>query len=461
MQLPKLNVLLRATVALCVALVTVPPVLGQPSGDPLVREAQTLLAEQDYSPGPVDGILGPRTLSAILRFQIDHGLPPTRKLDDATLETLRTAEANRQGGPDSEKPVAGPVAASPPAVSNESPSTQAESETIGTDDARDAGLFESSEAEVIQDQTAASSEKNSNQALATMPLPEPEMPAAQSLAQGEPLAAADAGEEQTQGTSPESSFDPLAWFESLSDYLPSEFNLSDFNIENALFIGLLVFAVVAVIAAIYTSLRGREPKEQDQRAEAEEETVLARSSEEELEATMIAPVEPTVTAPPQVTEPRPTETTGTSPTELMISDTEAASPEEVTRAVRAELFAEAEPEPRTQKAEPDAWLRDEQPQEDPLADLNIHLAFERFDQAEALVKDAIERYPQRHEYLLRLLEVYTAAKNPLAFEFYAKALRDAVGDKSPLMRSALRWWDTISPERPLFEAPLTEETRRV
>jgi hypothetical protein len=59
------------------------------------------------------------------------------------------------------------------------------------------------------------------------------------------------------------------------------------------------------------------------------------------------------------------------------------------------------------------------------------------------------------------LEVYTAAKNPLAFEFYAKALRDAVGDKSPLMRAALRWWDTISPERPLFEAPLTEETRRL
>jgi pilus assembly protein FimV len=171
-----------------------------------------------------------------------------------------------------------------------------------------------------------------------------------------------------------------------------------------------------------------------------------------------------VATPPETPLTPRTEATATSPTEFARPYAHGATspaPEDVTQAVRTELYAELEPEPKSQKDELNKPVRNDQPQEDPLADLNIHLAFERFDQAEALVKDAIERYPQRHEYLLRLLEVYTAARNPLAFEFYARALRDAVGHKSPLLATALRWWDTLSPERPLFEAPLEEKTRRL
>ncbi|MFZ0254574.1 MAG: peptidoglycan-binding domain-containing protein [Gammaproteobacteria bacterium] len=455
MQLSKLNVLLRATVALCAILLIALPVLGQPSGDPRIREAQTLLAEQKYSPGPVDGILGPRTLSAILRFQIDRGLPPTRELDNVTLETLRADAINRQGEPSSNEPAAGSVPTTSPGARMESRDTPAEPGVGGIDTVEDADSTGLGETEAIPGGGDTALE-NGTQTLATTPLPETEMPAAQHLSQGDNPAAAGAGE-QAEETLPDTAAPPSEpWFKSVLSFLPSEF-----NVENALFIGLLVFAAVAVVAAIYTSIRGRERKDTEQHSEADEETVFSSAAEEDPEATVIGPIEPRVTTPPQATVTPSAEANRASPTELVSSDTEATSPEEVTRAVRAELFPESEPRPKSQTAEPNEPVRDEQPQEDPLADLNVYLAFERFDQAEGLVKDAIERYPQRHEYLLRLLEVYTAAKNPLAFEFYARALRDAVGDKSPLMTAAFRWWDTISPERRLFEAPLEEETRRL
>lgn len=41
-----------------------------------IRWLQQSLAAQKYDPGPVDGLIGPRTRSAIAAFERDHGLPP-------------------------------------------------------------------------------------------------------------------------------------------------------------------------------------------------------------------------------------------------------------------------------------------------------------------------------------------------------------------------------------------------
>ena len=51
-------------------------------------EVQRALAQQGYYYGPVDGILGPGTRSAIQRYQIDHGLAVTATIDEQTLATL-------------------------------------------------------------------------------------------------------------------------------------------------------------------------------------------------------------------------------------------------------------------------------------------------------------------------------------------------------------------------------------
>jgi len=51
-------------------------------------EVQRALAQQGYYYGPIDGILGPGTRSAIQRYQIDHGLAVTAAIDEQTLYTL-------------------------------------------------------------------------------------------------------------------------------------------------------------------------------------------------------------------------------------------------------------------------------------------------------------------------------------------------------------------------------------
>lgn len=38
-----------------------------------VQEIQTLLMQRGYSPGPIDGVFGPATKTAVMRFQSDRG----------------------------------------------------------------------------------------------------------------------------------------------------------------------------------------------------------------------------------------------------------------------------------------------------------------------------------------------------------------------------------------------------
>jgi hypothetical protein len=53
-----------------------------------VRAAQLYLTIRGISPGGIDGVLGPRTSSAIIAFQATAGLPQTGSLDAQTLSAL-------------------------------------------------------------------------------------------------------------------------------------------------------------------------------------------------------------------------------------------------------------------------------------------------------------------------------------------------------------------------------------
>jgi len=99
----------------------------------------------------------------------------------------------------------------------------------------------------------------------------------------------------------------------------------------------------------------------------------------------------------------------------------------------------------------DQTLVDVEPESDPLEEVNVYLAYERFDQAEELVRDAIERYPNEHQYKLRLLEVFYSANDKVKYEIAARDLVDAVGEQHPLWESALAMWQEMSPNRALFE----------
>ncbi|HET9533575.1 MAG TPA: peptidoglycan-binding protein [Blastocatellia bacterium] len=60
----------------------------------LIMDAQNALNEKGYDAGPVDGLMGPQTRSAIGRFQRDNNLPVTRRLDPETAERLGVSRGN-------------------------------------------------------------------------------------------------------------------------------------------------------------------------------------------------------------------------------------------------------------------------------------------------------------------------------------------------------------------------------
>ncbi|WP_058554141.1 peptidoglycan-binding domain-containing protein [Thiohalocapsa sp. ML1] len=57
------------------------------------ERAQDLLATQGYDPGPVDGLIGRKTLDALQAYQADHGLVTTRRVDDGTLKRLEVTRS--------------------------------------------------------------------------------------------------------------------------------------------------------------------------------------------------------------------------------------------------------------------------------------------------------------------------------------------------------------------------------
>jgi peptidoglycan hydrolase-like protein with peptidoglycan-binding domain len=71
---------------------TVPAAATLPAtttGPMTVAQMQAKLAELGYQPGPVDGVMGNRSIDALKRFQKDHNLPVTGTLDEQTTSRLR------------------------------------------------------------------------------------------------------------------------------------------------------------------------------------------------------------------------------------------------------------------------------------------------------------------------------------------------------------------------------------
>lgn len=68
--------------------VTSTPSASARAPDSTVKSAQAALEQQGYSPGAVDGQMGPNTRSALMKFQQDKGLTQSGTLDGATLAAL-------------------------------------------------------------------------------------------------------------------------------------------------------------------------------------------------------------------------------------------------------------------------------------------------------------------------------------------------------------------------------------
>jgi hypothetical protein len=63
-----------------------------------VADIQRDLTRLGYDPGPVDGVLGPKTKAAIARFEGDQGHPPGRRIDQLAkdAENLAAPQEDRR-----------------------------------------------------------------------------------------------------------------------------------------------------------------------------------------------------------------------------------------------------------------------------------------------------------------------------------------------------------------------------
>jgi len=89
-------------------------------------------------------------------------------------------------------------------------------------------------------------------------------------------------------------------------------------------------------------------------------------------------------------------------------------------------------------------------EEDPLAEVNVFLAYEHFDSAEEFVRDAIKRQPANLDFHSKLLEVFYSAGDKQKYEEEARVLHDLVAGSGPHWDMATIMWQEMSPNRPLF-----------
>ncbi len=96
-------------------------------------------------------------------------------------------------------------------------------------------------------------------------------------------------------------------------------------------------------------------------------------------------------------------------------------------------------------------------EEDPLAEVNVFLAYEHFDSAEEFVRDAISRQPANLDFHSKLLEVFYSAGDKAKYEEEARVLYDLVSGSGPHWDMATIMWQEMSPNRPLFAEPAEGE----
>jgi pilus assembly protein FimV len=90
---------------------------------------------------------------------------------------------------------------------------------------------------------------------------------------------------------------------------------------------------------------------------------------------------------------------------------------------------------------------------DPIAEAEVYMAYGRDAQAEEILKEAMAKDPGRHEIQLKLLEIYAARKNLIAFETLAGELYAAIGGQSsPLWDKAAEMGRALDPNNPLYGA---------
>ena len=101
------------------------------------------------------------------------------------------------------------------------------------------------------------------------------------------------------------------------------------------------------------------------------------------------------------------------------------------------------------------------PEDDPMEGINIFLAYEHFDEAEASIRSALENDPDNMDFHNKLLEVFYVAGNKKSYEEAARVIYKITDGQGELWDMATVMWQEMSPNRALFEMPAVGEDEEV
>jgi len=100
-------------------------------------------------------------------------------------------------------------------------------------------------------------------------------------------------------------------------------------------------------------------------------------------------------------------------------------------------------------------LQEDTGEVDPLAEADVYIAYGRYQQAENLIKQALDKSPERPNLKLKLLDIYFTTRNLAAFTRLAEEIDAAglPGQEPQLWEHACSMGRELLPAHPLFKMP--------
>jgi len=97
---------------------------------------------------------------------------------------------------------------------------------------------------------------------------------------------------------------------------------------------------------------------------------------------------------------------------------------------------------------------------DPMTEADVFIAYGRVQQAEEVIRNALQDDPDSRDLKLKLIEIYHAAGNVAAFDSQAAAFRETVGDDDPDWQRVSGMGYELSPANPLYQTAASESPIR-
>jgi pilus assembly protein FimV len=92
---------------------------------------------------------------------------------------------------------------------------------------------------------------------------------------------------------------------------------------------------------------------------------------------------------------------------------------------------------------------------DPLTEADVFIAYGRVQQAEDVIRNALQGNPENRDLKMKLIEIYHAAGNASAFDAQAAKFRETVGEDDPHWQRVANMGYELSPANPLYQAAIS------